>query len=61
MSVWHKALEMNRGKVLVGKCRDCKKSQAKKDAEKRTEAEAMGQEHTIVEEDLAEVQDPVSE
>jgi len=46
--VWDKALEMNRGK--------------KKDAEKRiAEAEAMGQEHTVAEEDLAEVQDPASE
>ena len=61
VSVWDKALEMNRGKVPVGKCRDCKKSQVKKDAEKRiAEAEVMGQEHTVVKEDLTEAQDPVS-
>ena len=53
---------MNSGKVSVGKCRDCKKSQAQKGAEKRiAEAEAMGQEHTVAEEDLAEARDPISE
>ena len=52
---------MNSRKVPVGKCRDCKKSQPQKGAEKRiAEAEAMGQEHTVAEEDLAEAQDPVS-
>ena len=61
VSVWDKALEMNSEKVLVGKCRDCKKSQAQKGAEKRiVEAEVMGQEHTVVEEDLTGAQDPVS-
>ena len=55
VSVWDKALEMNSGKVPVGKCRDCKKSQAQKGAEKRiAEAEAVGQEHTVAEEDLTE-------
>ena len=62
VSVWDKALEMNSRKVPVGKCRDCKKSQPQKGAEKRiAEAEAMGQEYTVAEEDLAEAQDPVSE
>ena len=62
VSVWDKALEMNRRKASVGKCRDCKKSQAKKDAEKRmAEAVAIGQDYTGAEEDLTEVQDPASE
>jgi len=64
-SVWDELVSRCNGKVPVGKCKECSKSQAKKDAERRVaEAEAMGQEAAITEEDLAQLQeqspDPVS-
>ena len=53
-------IEVNKGKVPPGKCRECKKSQAKKEAEKQVaEAEAMGQEDTIADEDVTVVHDPI--
>ena len=58
--VWDKMIEVNKGKVLPGKCRECKKSQAKKEAEKRVaEAEARGREDTVADEDVTVVHDPV--
>ena len=51
--VWDRMLEMNNGKVPPGKCKQCTKSQVKKDAEKRVaEAEVMGQEDMIEAQDL---------
>lgn len=54
-------IEENKGRVPPGKCKECKKSQVKKDAEKRiAEAEAMGQEDTIAEQDVTDAHDPTS-
>jgi len=56
-SVWAELVERN--KKVVGKCKECQKSQAKKDAERRVAAaEAMGQEDTLEEADLAQVEEP---
>ena len=58
-SVWDWLTDRCKGKVLVGKCKDCMKSQVKKDAERRVaETEAMGQEDTVAEEDIACSQEP---
>ena len=58
--VWDKTVEMNGGKVPAGKCRICKKSQVTKDVERRiAEAEALGQEDTVTEEDLADARNPI--
>ena len=65
-SVWDELMDRCKGKV-VGKCKTCSKSQVKKDAERRVAAaEAMGQEDTLSEADLAHAQEmdsaePVSE
>ena len=60
VSVWDKTVEMNGGKVPAGKCWICKKSQITKDAERRiTEAEALGWEDMVTEEDLADACNPV--
>ena len=60
--VWDKTVEMNGGKVPAGKYWICKKSQVTKDAERRiAEAEALGQEDTVTEEDLANACNPVDE
>ncbi|KAF8496041.1 hypothetical protein JB92DRAFT_3126295 [Gautieria morchelliformis] len=56
---WDKLTDNCKGKVPVGKCKDCTKSQVKKDAERRVaEAEAIGQEDTVAEEDIARSQEP---
>ena len=58
--VWDKTVEMNGRKVPAGKCWFCKKSQVTKDAERRiAEAEALDQEDTVTEEDLADACNPV--
>ena len=60
--VWDKTVEMNGGKVPAGKCQICKKSQETTDAERRiTEAEALGWEDTVTEEDLADTRNPIDE
>jgi len=57
--VWDQLTGRCKGKVPVGKCKDCTKLQANKDAERRVaEAEAMGQEDTVSEEDIACSQEP---
>jgi hypothetical protein len=57
-SVWDQLTDRFKGKTPVGKCKDCTKSQAKKDAERRVaEAEAMGQEDTGAEEDITHSQE----
>jgi hypothetical protein len=59
-SVWDRLVESCKGKAPVGKCKDCTKSEVKKDAERRVaEAEAMGQEDTVAEEDIARSQETV--
>ena len=58
--VWDKMAEINKGKVLPGKCGECKKSDAKKEAERCVaEAKAMGQEDTIADDDVTAAHDPV--
>jgi hypothetical protein len=53
--VWDEFVDTHSGK-MVGKCKECTKSQAKKDAERCVAAaEAMGQEDTLEEADLAQV------
>ena len=60
VSVWDKTVEMNGRKVPAGKCQICKKSQITKDVERRiAEAEALDQEDTVTEEDLADACNPV--
>ena len=59
-SVWDKMAEMNKSKVPPGKCRECKKSDAKKEAERHVaEAEAMGQEDTIANDNMTAAHDPI--
>jgi len=49
-------------KKVVGKCKECSKSQAKKDAERHVaEVEAMGQENTLWDEDVSQAHEPESE
>ena len=56
VSVWDKLMKWGSGNV-VGKCRQCKKSQTKKDGERRiSEAEAMGQEEGLTDTDVAQVE-----
>ena len=58
VSVWDELSERCGGK-MVGKCKGCTKSQVKKDAEQRVAAaEAMGQEDTLEEADLAQAEQP---
>ena len=53
-SVWDELNTRCNGKV-VGKCKCCKKSQTKKDAERRVAAaEAMGQEDTLTDDDISQ-------
>ena len=50
-----------RAKVPVGKCGDCLKSQAKKDAEQRVaEAEAMGQEDALADTDITQADELIT-
>ena len=57
-SVWDEFVDRYSSKV-VGKCKECTKSQAKKDAERWVAAaEAMGQEDTLEEADLVQVAEP---
>ena len=59
-SVWDELV--SRCKKVVGKCKECSKSQAKKDAERRVaEAEAMGQEDTLQDENVSQAHEPKSE
>jgi hypothetical protein len=59
-SVWAELVERN--DKVVGKCKECQKSQAKKDAERRiAAAEAMGQEDSLEEADLAQAEEPDEE
>ena len=62
-SLWDKLVdEVGSEKKVVGKCEKCRKSQIKKDAERRVAmAEAAGQEDTVVDEDLAAAEAPVVE
>jgi hypothetical protein len=64
-SVWDELVANCNGRV-VGKCKECSKSQAKRDAERRVaDAEAMGQEDTLADDDVMQAQDaaptPVSD
>ena len=63
MSVWDRLAEKVGGeKKVVGKCGDCRKSQAKKDAERRVAmAEMAGQEEDINEADLEAAVAPLEE
>jgi len=61
VSVWDELMTRRNGKVN-GKCKQCKKSQVKKDAERRVaEAEAMGQEDGLTDKDLVEAEESVEE
>jgi len=56
--VWDEMIVKNGGKRPVGKCKECKKSQAKRDAERRVaEAEAMGQEDTLEDNDVVQAEE----
>ncbi|KAF7984096.1 hypothetical protein HWV62_16698 [Athelia sp. TMB] len=53
VSVWDELVKRSKKEKPVGKCKDCAKSQVKKDAERRVaEAEAMGHEDVIEEADI---------
>jgi hypothetical protein len=57
--VWDEMIAKIGGNQLVGKCKECKKSQAKKDVERRVaEAEAMGQEDTLEDNDIVQAEEP---
>ena len=48
--MWDKLVDSCKGKIPVGKCKDCMKLQVKKDAEQwAAEAEVMGHEDTVAE------------
>lgn len=56
-SVWDELSSRCSGRV-VGKCKSCQKSQAKKDAERRVAAaEAMGQEDTLSDKDISQAEE----
>jgi hypothetical protein len=56
-SVWDELSSRCSGRV-VGKCKICQKSQAKKDAERRVAAaEAMGQEDTLSDKDISQAEE----
>src|ERR1700720_879451 len=58
-SVWDELVANGNGRV-VGKCKSCSKSQAKKDAERRVaEAKSMGQENTLADDIIAQAQEPM--
>jgi hypothetical protein len=60
-SVWDELTRRCGAKALVGKCGDCSKSQAKKDAERRVaEAEAMGQEDALTDMDVTQADEPIA-
>ena len=57
---WDELSEKCGGQV-VGKCKTCPKSQAKKDAERRVaEAEAMGQEENLTDDVVSQVEEVVT-
>ena len=59
-SVWDELVANGNGRV-VGKCKSCSKSQAKKDAERQVaEAESMGQENTLADDIIAQAQEPMT-
>lgn len=59
-SVWDELMSRCKGKV-VGKCKECLKSQAKKDAERWVaEAEVMGQEDLLAEDNITQAHAPES-
>src|ERR1700720_2484893 len=61
VSVWDELMTRRNGKVN-GKCKQCKKSQVKKDAERQiAEAEAMGREDGLTDKDLVEAEESVEE
>ena len=56
---WDEMIVKNGGKWSVGKCKECKKSQSKKDVERKVaEAEAMGQEDTLEDNDIVQAEEP---
>jgi hypothetical protein len=60
-SVWDKLTTRCGAKTPVGKCGDCSKSQAKKDAERRVaEAEAMGQEDALADTDITQADELIT-
>jgi hypothetical protein len=57
VSVWDEYIERLKGRRVVGECQSCQKLELKKDAQRRiAAAEAMGQEETFVNHDLAEAE-----
>ena len=57
-SVWDKMIVWNGRKQPVWKCKECKKSQVKKDAEQRVaEAKSMEREDTLEAEDVMQAED----
>ena len=59
-SVWDELSEKCGGRV-VGKCKTCSKSQAKKDAERQVaEAEAMGQEENLMDDVVSQAEELVT-
>ena len=60
-SVWDELMTRCRAKAPVGKCGDCSKSQAKKDAEQQVvEAEAMGQEDALADADITQADELIT-
>jgi hypothetical protein len=60
-SVWDELMTRCGAKAPVGKCGDCSKSQAKKDAERRVaEAEAMGQEDALADTDITQADELIT-
>lgn len=54
VSVWDELVKRAKGGKPIGKCKECTKSQVKKDAERRVaEAEAMGHEDVVDESEIA--------
>jgi hypothetical protein len=61
VSVWDELMTRWNGKVN-GKCKQCKKSQVKKDVERQVaEAEAMEREDGLTDKDLVEAEESVAE
>jgi len=59
-SVWDEFVNKCGGRV-VGKCKDCQKSEVKKDAERHVAAaEAMGQEDTLMDKDIAQADEVIN-
>ncbi|EGO18931.1 hypothetical protein SERLADRAFT_443479 [Serpula lacrymans var. lacrymans S7.9] len=58
-SVWDELMKRSKAGKPVGKCKECKMSEVKKDAARRVaEAEAMGQEDAVPEDDVAQADQP---